>query len=664
MDAVVWPIGPCNANLLCHSELARAQARVRVAGLNFGKMTTAIPPSSTGEIALLRTALRGQYAIERELGRGGMGIVLLARDERLDRHVALKVLPPALAEQQQTRERFLREARMAAQLSHPNIVPVHRADEIGGFAFFAMGYVDGETLADRIRDRGSLPPHEVVRFLREVAWALAYAHARGIVHRDVKPENILIERGSGRAIVTDFGIARADYNPALTADGHVLGTVHYMSPEQATGENVDGRSDLYALGCVGFLALSGRLPFEASTPQAILIAHATRQPPPLRSLAPTVPQALAAVIDRCLAKNPDARFATGEELADAVGKAFDSSTVMQQDSPGASSVISSEAAMAVWRRAAELQAEAAARLESRMRNAAETRSMVAVSPDQQSGSDKSAPDDQVATPADSYRLRDVEAAALEVGISQKYVALALAELKSSPERALERSQPTPEWKERLATRLLGTTQRSLSASRIFRHPPRVVLQALGRTLQAPPYSLQLLDTLGGHPLDGGVLVFRMPDMGMENYKFTWTRYGVWVKELRVTLSQLAGDTRGCEVTVHVDLREGLTTNVAGYGAGVVGLATGGGLISTLFATQALAMTGVLLAAPIAGGAAIVGLAAMLTVGPIYRWEMRRAIAELDSMLAAVDGGIRSLDVFGEMPQPAIPRRAGDGYSGF
>lgn len=623
-------------------------------------MTTVLPSTPTGEIAMLRAALRGQYAIERELGRGGMGIVLLARDERLDRLVALKVLPPALAEQQQTRERFLREARMSAQLSHPNIVPVYRADDIGGFAFFAMGYVDGETLADRIRDRGSLPPHEVVRILREVAWALAYAHARGIVHRDVKPENILIERGSGRAIVTDFGIARADFNPALTADGHVLGTVHYMSPEQATGEALDGRSDLYALGCVGFLALSGRLPFEASTPQAILVAHATRNPPPLRSLAPSVPAALAAVIDRCLAKDPDARFGTGEELADAVGKAFDASSVVEQDVAGATSVISGDEALVVWRRAAELQSEAAARLEARMRNAAETRSMVAVNADAVQSSDAARPTESDRIPTDSYRLRDVEAAALEAGISQKYVALALAELKASPQKALERSQQTPEWKERMATRLLGTTQRSLSASRVFRHAPRVVLQAIGRILQAPPYQLELLDTLGGHPLDGGVLVFRLPDMGMENYKFTWTRYGVWVKELRVTLSLLPGDSRSCEVTMQVDLREGLTANLAGYGGASTLLATGGGIFATAVAAQTMAVTGALLGAPLLGGAAIVGLAAMFTVGPLYRWEMRKSIEELERLLAAIEGGIRSLDVFGEMPTaPALPRRSWD-----
>jgi serine/threonine-protein kinase len=279
--------------------------------------------SLPSDVTPVRAALSGQYEIQRELGRGGMGIVLLARDERLDRLVALKVLPPQLAEHAETKERFLREARMAAQLSHPNIVPVYRADEINGFAFFAMGFVEGETLGERIRDRGALPAADVVRVLRETAWALAYAHARGIVHRDIKPDNILLERGSGRSVVTDFGIARSDFNPALTQDGYVLGTVHFMSPEQASGESLDGRSDLYALGCIGFLALSGRLPFEGAAPQAILVAHATKEPPSLRSVAPSVPPALAAVIDQCLRKRADDRFANGEQLADALGKALE-----------------------------------------------------------------------------------------------------------------------------------------------------------------------------------------------------------------------------------------------------------------------------------------------------------------------------------------------------
>jgi hypothetical protein len=616
-------------------------------------MTSAAPSSpASGEIASLRAALKGQYAIERELGRGGMGIVVLARDERLDRRVALKVLPPTLAEQSDTRERFLREARMSAQLSHPNIVPVYRADDIGGFAFFAMGFVDGETLGDRIRDRGALAPAEVVRILREVSWALAYAHARGIVHRDVKPDNILLERSSGKAIVTDFGIARADFNPSLTQDGLVLGTVHYMSPEQSSGDALDGRSDLYALGCVGFLALSGRLPFEGQSPQSILIAHATKEPPSLRSVAPQVPPPLAAVIDQCLRKAPTDRFATGEELAEALGKAIGAVEHQERES-SASAMLSSEEAMAVWRRAAELQAEAAARLESRMRSATETRQMVAAgaSPDQAAtnGTDGSAP----AVPTDAYRLRDVEAAAAEVGISQRYVALALAEIKASPD-AVQRAQPLPAWKERLATRVLGTTQRSVSVSRVFRSPPRVVLQALGRALQAAPYSLALRDTLGGHPIDGGVLVFDLPAMVDGNYKWTWTRYGVYVPEVRVTLATVPGDPRACEVSIHADLRRGLTANIAGYAA-IIGAGSGGGAaIGGAIGVKALALAGAAVMGPALAGAMVLGVGAMAVSGPIYRWEIRKTVEELTGALTAVDTAIRSLDIFGENPPPSAP----------
>src|SRR5881397_3895163 len=206
-------------------------------------------------------AVAGHYALERELGRGGMAVVYLARDVRLDRSVAIKLLPPELAAQDKLRDRFMREARTAARLSHPHIVPIHAVDEVGGFVFYVMAYVDGETLAERVMSRGPLPPAEATRVLREVAWALAYAHAQGVVHRDVKPANILLERGTGRAMVTDFGIARLAAASGETAVGELLGTPEYMSPEQAGGDVVDGRSDLYALGAVGFFALTGRPPF-------------------------------------------------------------------------------------------------------------------------------------------------------------------------------------------------------------------------------------------------------------------------------------------------------------------------------------------------------------------------------------------------------------------
>jgi predicted Ser/Thr protein kinase len=599
-------------------------------------------------LAAFRVALNGQYAIQRELGRGGMGIVLLARDEKLDRSVALKVLPAHLADDADTRERFLREARMAAQLSHPNIVPVYRADELGGYAFFAMGFVDGETLGERIRDRGTLPAAEVVRLLREVAWALAYAHARSIVHRDIKPDNILLERATGRAIVSDFGIARAEFNPALTQDGLVLGTVHFMSPEQATGDVLDGRSDLYALGCIGFLALTGRLPFEGTTPQGILVAHATREPPTLRSVAPDVNASVAAVIDRLLRKNRDERFSTGEELASALDKALEHMQHAQRDQ-GAPVVLDSEHAMAVWRRAAELQAEAAARLEQRVRSN-DTRALVPAD-----GAANSAG----AVPTDAYRWRDVEAAAVEAGISQRYVALALDEIRARGHGVAQPAEVSP-LTERLARRCLGTNQRTLSVSRVFRSPARTVLPALGRSLQATPWMLALKDTLGGHPLDGGVLVFTIPAMVDGNYKWTWTRYGVYAPEVRVSLAQVPGDSQSCEVTMTADLRPGLGYNVYGYGAIAGGGGAVGGIIVGALAKKALLLAGAAIAGPAIAGALAIGVGLMALAGPMYRWEIGKSEKELADALAAVDASMRAFDIFGAPPPPLPPPRSSGG----
>jgi hypothetical protein len=270
-----------------------------------------------------QAALVGRYSLERELGRGGMGVVYLAREVRLDRPVAIKLLPPEFSSDARLRDRFTREARTAARLSHPYIVPIHSVDEIGGFVFYVMAYVDGETLAQRVARRGPIQPDDASRILREVAWALAYAHGQGVVHRDIKPANILLEAGTGRAMVTDFGIARLTQTTGETAVGELLGTPEYMSPEQAGGDPVDGRSDLYSLAVVGFYALTGTLPFESRTAQGMLAQHLTKAAPPVAGVARGVPKSLAAVIDRCLQKDPAARFDRGEALAEALAPSLE-----------------------------------------------------------------------------------------------------------------------------------------------------------------------------------------------------------------------------------------------------------------------------------------------------------------------------------------------------
>jgi serine/threonine-protein kinase len=266
-----------------------------------------------------QSALAGRYSIDRELGRGGMGIVYLAREVHLDRPVAIKLLPPERAAEAPLRQRFLREARLAASLSHPNVIPIHAVEDAGGFVFYVMAFVDGETLADRVRQRGPLPSSEAARVLREVAWALAAAHAQGLVHRDVKPDNILLERASGRVLVTDFGIAAATGD---AGDG-ISGTPEFMSPEQALGGLVDARSDLYGLGATAFFALSGRLPFEGTSATEILARQVTEAPPPLASLGLPVPRKLALLVDRCLAKPPDHRPASAQAFADQLGLALE-----------------------------------------------------------------------------------------------------------------------------------------------------------------------------------------------------------------------------------------------------------------------------------------------------------------------------------------------------
>src|SRR5437762_5007196 len=278
-------------------------------------MTASISP----EFLALQELLAGRYSIERELGRGGMGIVLLARDVALDRPVAIKLLPPHLATRPDERERFLEEARTAAGLAHPNIVPIHLVEARGELVLFVMGFVDGETLRDRVERAGPLSPRLAMKLLQEVAWALGYAHQRGVIHRDVKPDNIMIERATERALVTDFGIALRT-RAAESAGGPVVGTARFMSPEQACGEPVDARSDLYSLGATFFYALTGRAPFEGTNLPAILTKHVYETAPLVQTLRPELPAKLAAVVDRLLRKAPAERFQTGDDLARVAGE--------------------------------------------------------------------------------------------------------------------------------------------------------------------------------------------------------------------------------------------------------------------------------------------------------------------------------------------------------
>jgi serine/threonine-protein kinase len=364
----------------------------------------------------LSQALAGQYEVLREVGRGGMGIVFLARDLKLERLVAIKTLPPTLAADEVIRARFLREARTAAALNHPNIVPIHRADDIKGTVFFVMGFVDGPSLAQLIRDGGPLSPRTAVSILYDVADALGYAHGAGVIHRDVKAENILIDNASSRAMVTDFGIARVAEAAPLTATGTVLGTVHYMSPEQVAGDSVDRRSDVYSLGVVAFYSLAGRFPFDSPTASAVLVAHVTKEAPSLSNTAPSVPRQLARLVDRCLAKDPASRVQSCEELLTELRRVEDAlpDDDVAAPRPTAVASVSSDEAQALWERAAQLQDMTGQLPPIRVVDRSSVRRDYATS---------------------GYQLDQVRDAAREAGISTKFVDRAMAErgLVQAPE---------------------------------------------------------------------------------------------------------------------------------------------------------------------------------------------------------------------------------------
>jgi serine/threonine-protein kinase len=268
--------------------------------------------SPQAEADVVRDALDADYEVLEEIGRGGMAVVYRARERQLDREVAIKVLPFALTYDADVVERFLREARTSAQLEHPHIVPIYRVGRAGPVIYFAMKLLRGETLSEYLERHGRLPTWEVRRILLETAGALCYAAERRVVHRDVKPDNIMLD-DERRCVMTDFGIARSPTDASLTATGVTVGTPRYMSPEQARGRALDGRSDVYSLGVVGYECLTGAVPFAGDDPLAIMLDH-VQTPVPRPALDSDDARRLYRVIERMLAKRPEDRFASTADL--------------------------------------------------------------------------------------------------------------------------------------------------------------------------------------------------------------------------------------------------------------------------------------------------------------------------------------------------------------
>jgi tRNA A-37 threonylcarbamoyl transferase component Bud32 len=585
------------------------------------------------ELAELATVLGREYTIERELGRGGMGVVLLARDLRLERPVAIKVLPRERAADATHRQRFLREARTAAKLSHPNIVPTLHADEAGAFAYFTMPYIDGETLAERVQSRGRPAAREVVRLLREAAWALAYAHAHGVVHRDIKPENILVERATGRVLVTDFGIAFEAQASRLTGDDHMVGTAAFMSPEQILGRALDGRSDLYSLGVVGYWLLAGQHPFEGAAVPAVLVKHATEPAPPLRTLAPEVPASLAAAIDRCLTKEPDERWPSGEAFAEVLAAVEDELAGVPART-GSDRLLDEREVSAVLQRAAQLQADAARRVEERSRTA--------TSP--------------TPTTASGLRVSEVQAAAVEAGIAAEFVAMAAAELPVGGALAVPAVSAAAEG--RWAVRLFGKDVRQIVASRVFHAPAKAVLDALAHVWQASPYNLRLLDAVGPHPLDGGAVMFRVPKFtasadGSGPLGFLYYMHVLGIRQVRLTMQRRGRDAIECTVTA--ELHETIAFGRRIFYPWMIGTTTvlGGAAGAAMFVMMIpilAALTTLLTVATIYGGLHKLNHVA-------YAYYSRTAQEHLETLLADVDANLRTQAVFGSLPapRPALPR---------
>ena len=266
----------------------------------------------------LQAALGDGYAVEGQLGAGGFAIVFLVRDVHLKRKLAAKVLSPDVIASHSVLERFRREAETIAQLSHPHIVPLHFIGQKDDLVYLIMEAIDGGSLADRLQRERQLPIDDAARIFGEVASALAHAHKRGVVHRDIKPQNVLIDSETGRALVTDFGIARTAEGASLTATGMVVGTPTYLSPEQVTGEPSDHRADIYALGVMMYEMLAGQPPFTGATPTAVLMKRLAGPPESLRKVRPEVPPVLAELVDACLATDPNERLGNAADIVRAL----------------------------------------------------------------------------------------------------------------------------------------------------------------------------------------------------------------------------------------------------------------------------------------------------------------------------------------------------------
>jgi eukaryotic-like serine/threonine-protein kinase len=271
---------------------------------------------------MIGTVLSGRYRLEAKLGSGGMSTVYLARDETLDRPVAVKVMHREMSEQEDQLARFRQEARAVAKLSHPNVVSVIDAGEDGGHPYIVFEYVEGETLKQRVARIGALDPQEAIAYAIEVARGLAVAHARQMVHRDIKPQNILID-DEGRAKLTDFGISRQLEQDGMTATGRVLGTTDYVAPEQAMGKNVDPRSDIYSLGVVLYEMLVGQVPFKADSQVGVAMKHVNEDLPDVQQRRPDVSAAVALVVERATAKDPGRRYQEIGEMIDDLSTALE-----------------------------------------------------------------------------------------------------------------------------------------------------------------------------------------------------------------------------------------------------------------------------------------------------------------------------------------------------